>query len=162
MKEFEAKTNELIRDDNRLSEQISTLLLNLNQDILDTSVKEIEESEVIIEKNTRLSLIIGTVVMILIIIFVALILNDVNKAYRARRAAEEAKKKTEEIMESRHKLLLSVSHDIKTPLTSIMGNVELMNSEGNERKSVPYSSQPTTFSTCSPIYWISRASNKAN
>lgn len=134
VKEFEAKTNELIRDDNRLSEQISTLLLNLNQDILDSSVREIEESEVIIEKNTRLSLIIGTVVMILIVIFVALILSDVSKAYRARRAAEEAKKKTEEIMESRHKLLLSVSHDIKTPLTSIMGNVELMNSEGNEKE----------------------------
>lgn len=134
VKEYEAKTNELIRDDNLLSERISTLLLNLNQDILDTSVKEIEESEVIIEKNTRLSLLIGTVVMILIILFVVLTLSDVNKAYRARRAAEEARKKTEEIMESRHKLLLSVSHDIKTPLTSIMGNVELMDSEGNEKE----------------------------
>ena len=134
VKEYEAKTNELIRDDNLLSEQISTLLLNLNQDILDSSVKEIEESEMIIEKNTRLSLVIGTVVMILIVIFVVLTLSDVNKAFRARRAAEEAKKKTEEIMESRHKLLLSVSHDIKTPLTSIMGNVELMNSEGNEKE----------------------------
>ncbi len=134
VKEFEAKTNELIRDDNLLSEQISTLLLNLNQDILDSSVREIEESEIIIEKNTRLSLVIGTVVMILIVIFVALILSDVNKAYRARRTAEEAKKKTEEIMESRHKLLLSVSHDIKTPLTSIMGNVELMDAEGNEKE----------------------------
>ena len=134
IKEYEAKTNELIRDDNLLSEQISTLLLNLNQDILDSSVKEIEESEVIIEKNTRLSLVIGTIVMILIVIFVVLTLSDVNKAFRARRAAEEAKKKTEEIMESRHKLLLSVSHDIKTPLTSIMGNVELMDAEGNEKE----------------------------
>lgn len=37
-------------------------------------------------------------------------------------------------MESRHKLLLSVTHDIKTPLSSIMGNVELMDKTGNEKE----------------------------
>ena len=37
-------------------------------------------------------------------------------------------------MESRHKLLLSVSHDIKTPLSSILGNVELMDKTGNEKE----------------------------
>ena len=42
------------------------------------------------------------------------------------KATEEAKKRTEEIMESRHKLLLSVSHDIKAPLSSILGYLELM------------------------------------
>jgi CheY-like chemotaxis protein/two-component sensor histidine kinase len=36
-------------------------------------------------------------------------------------------------MESRHKLLLSVSHDIKAPLTSIMGHVELMDKTENEK-----------------------------
>lgn len=35
-------------------------------------------------------------------------------------------------MESRHKLLLSVSHDIKTPLSSIMGNIELLQMDNNE------------------------------
>ena len=133
IKQYEKKTQELVKADNQLSEQISTLLIRLNQEILDSTIAEIEKSEEIINENTHYSILIGAVTLGLIIIFIILIISDVNKGYRARRAAEEAKKKTEEIMESRHKLLLSVSHDIKTPLSSILGNVELMDKTGNEK-----------------------------
>ena len=134
IKEYEKKTQELVKADNQLSEQISSLLIRLNQEILDSTITEIGKSEEIINENTRTSILIGAATLALIIIFIILIISDVNKGYRARRAAEEAKKKTEEIMESRHKLLLSVSHDIKAPLSSIMGHVELMDKSGNEKE----------------------------
>ena len=134
IKQYEKKTQELVKADNELSEQISTLLIRLNQEILDSTIKEIEKSEEIIQENTRYSILVGAITLGLIIIFIILIISDVNKGYRARRAAEEAKRKTEEIMESRHKLLLSVTHDIKTPLSSIMGNVELMDKSKNEKE----------------------------
>ena len=104
IKQYEKKTQELVKADNELSEQISSLLIRLNQEILDSTIKEIEKSEEIIQENTRYSILIGAVTLGLIIIFIILIISDVNKGYRARRAAEEAKRKTEEIMESRHKL----------------------------------------------------------
>jgi signal transduction histidine kinase/CheY-like chemotaxis protein len=134
IKEYESKTQELVRADNQLSEQISTLLIRLNQEILDSAVAEIGKSEALIDENTKNSILIGAVTLLLIIIFIILIISDVNKGYRARRAAEEAQKKTEEIMESRHKLLLSVSHDIKTPLSSIIGHVELLEKTDNEKE----------------------------
>lgn len=134
IKQYEKKTQELVRADNKLSEQISSLLIRLNQEILDSTIKEIEKSEKIIHENTHYSILIGAITFGLIIIFIILIISDVNKGYRARRAAEDAKKKTEEIMESRHKLLLSVTHDIKTPLSSILGNVELIDKKGNEKE----------------------------
>ena len=117
IKQYEKKTQELVKADNELSEQISSLLIRLNQEILDSTIKEIEKSEEIIQENTRYSILIGAVTLGLIIIFIILI-----------------KRKTEEIMESRHKLLLSVTHDIKTPLSSIMGNVELLDKTGNEKE----------------------------
>lgn len=141
VKEYEKKTAELISDDNHLSEQIAELLLALNKEILDSSVVEIEKSEHLIKENSRSSTLIAAAVLLLIIISVILILSDVNKGFRARKAAEqaqqaaeEAQRKTEEIMESRHKMLLTVTHDIKTPLTSIMGNIELMDNTGNEKE----------------------------
>ncbi len=134
IKEYESKTQELVRADNQLSEQISNLLIRLNQEILDSTIAEIEKSEASIKENIRTSILIGAITLFLIVIFIILIISDVNKGHRARQAAEEAKKKTEEIMESRHKLLLSVSHDIKTPLSSILGNVELMDKTGNEKE----------------------------
>ena len=134
IKEYENKTQELVRADNRLSEQISSLLIRLNQEILDSTITELEKSEALIRENLKTSMFIGGGTLLLIIIFIILIISDVNKGYRARRAAEEAKKRTEEIMESRHKLLLSVSHDIKAPLTSIMGHVELMDKSDNEKE----------------------------
>ena len=141
VKEYEKKTVELISDDNHLSEEIADLLLALNKEILDSSIVEIEKSESIIKENVRISTLIAGAVIVLIVIFIIMILTDVNKGFRARKAAEqaradaeEAKKKTEEIMESRHKMLLSVSHDIKTPLTSIMGNLEIMDNTGNEKE----------------------------
>ena len=133
IEQYEKNTQELVKADNQLSEQISTLLIRLNQEILDSTVAEIEKSEEVIKENTKTSILIGAATLALIIIFIILIISDVNKGYRARRAAEEAKRKTEEIMESRHKLLLSVSHDIKAPLTSIMGHVELMDKTENEK-----------------------------
>jgi CheY-like chemotaxis protein len=72
------------------------------------------------------------------LIFIFFIFNDIKKVIIARKATEEAKKRTEEIMESRHKLLLSVSHDIKSPLSSILGYLELMEIDAtqNEEKRV--------------------------
>ena len=136
IKEYEKKTQELVKADNQLSEQISSLLIRLNQEILDSTITEVEKSEEIIRGNIHTSILIGAATLLLIIIFIILILSDVNKGYRARRAAEEAKRKTEEIMESRHKLLLSVSHDIKAPLTSILGYVELLDKTENAKEIV--------------------------
>ena len=141
IKEYEQKTAELITDDNHLSEEIAELLLDLNKEILESTVHEIEVSENVIKKNLSATTYTAGIVLVLIVVLFIPILNDVNKGFRARKTAEkawadaeEAKKKTEETMESRHKMLLTVTHDIKSPLASIIGNLELMDNTGNEKE----------------------------
>ena len=64
----------------------------------------------------------GIAVLVLILILIILIIFDVNKGKRA-------KEKLRQVMETRHQLLLAVSHDIKTPLNTISGYLELGQTE---------------------------------
>ena len=135
---FERKYNNLTLSDQKLTKEISDLLINLHEYTINTIIKEIQKSEVIINRSINFSITIACVALLTILIFIFFIFNDIKKVIIARKATEEAKKRTEEIMESRHKLLLSVSHDIKSPLSSILGYLELMEIDAaqNEEKRV--------------------------
>lgn len=132
IKNIEVKYNNLILSDLEISKEISDLLLLLHKQTLNSVIAEIQKSENIINKNINLSITIAVISLIIILTFIFLIFNNVKKVIIARKATEEAKKRTEEIMESRHRLLLSVSHDIKAPLSSIIGYLELMHMENKD------------------------------
>ncbi|MDR0368407.1 MAG: response regulator [Bacteroidales bacterium] len=126
------QVNNLILSDRQISDEISALLLGLHSETIHSIMQEIQTSEQILKTNYRLLLIAGIVSMILTLIFILLIINDLKKGRLARKALEEANELTERLMEERHKLLLSVSHDIKTPLTSILGYVDLWQQDAQQ------------------------------
>ncbi len=123
---IETKYNNLILSYRQISQELSDLLIILHKQTLSSVISEIQKSELLINRNINLSIIIACTALLIILTFIFLIFYDVRKVTDAHRATEEAKKRTEEIMETRHKLLLSVSHDIKVPLSSILGYIELM------------------------------------
>lgn len=131
---FERKYNNLALSDQEITKEISDLLISLHKYTLNSVVKEIQESEIIINQNINLSILLSCFALIIILIFIFLIFKNIKNVILARKATEEAKKRTEEIMESRHKLLLSVSHDIKSPLSSILGYLELMQIDSDDQK----------------------------
>lgn len=131
IEKVEAKYNNLILNDQEISKEISVLLIKLHKDTLDSVMNEIHDSEVMMNKNINLSILIAIIALCVILTFIFFIFSDVKKVVAARKATEEAKRRTEEIMESRHKLLLSMSHDIKAPLSSILGYLELMQIDNN-------------------------------
>ena len=129
LKIIEHQYQSFIKSDQKISEEISNLLLALHKQTLTSVMNAIQKSESMIQKNLTYSMYGGAVALGCILLFILLISRDIKRVSRARRAMEEAQRRTEEIMESRHKLLLSVSHDIKAPLSSIIGYIELMEME---------------------------------
>lgn len=123
---IEIKYNNLILSYRQISQELSDLLIILHKQTLNSVIDEIQKSELLINRNINLSILVACIALLIILTFIFLIFYDVRKVAEAHKATEEAKKRTEEIMESRHKLLLSVSHDIKVPLSSILGYIELM------------------------------------
>lgn len=129
--------NNLIISDRQISEQTSHLLISLHRETINSILYEIETSEQILKENYRLLLIAGIISLLLMLVFILLIINDVNKGRTARKALEEANELTKKLMEERHKLLLSVSHDIKAPLTSILGYSDLWQQDSDISKELP-------------------------
>lgn len=133
---FERKYNNLTLSDQEITKEISDLLINLHKYTLNSVIKEVQKSEILINRNINISIIIACIALLTILTFIFFIFYDIKKVIIARKATEEAKKRTEEIMESRHKLLLSVSHDIKSPLSSIIGYLELMQMDAGNKDEI--------------------------
>lgn len=126
---IEKNLNSLVVSDQAISSEITTLLIELYSQTVQKRLDEIQQSEQLIRQNNTYSIVSSIVSLILIFIFILLIISDVNKGYKLRKNIEQANTKIKQLMESRHKLLLSVSHDIKTPLNSILGVLELKETE---------------------------------
>ncbi|MFV0536434.1 MAG: ATP-binding protein [Dysgonomonas sp.] len=122
---IENNLSSLIVADQEISSEITTLLIGLYNQTVQVRLDEIQKSEQLIRNNNTYSIISSIVSLILIFIFILLIINDVNKSYKLRKNVEQANLRIKQIMDSRHRLLLSISHDIKTPLNSILGTLDL-------------------------------------
>ena len=125
LREIEQQVSTLINADREIAAQISALLIELHEQTLVSVLNAISKSEKAISKHYTISIVGGIVALTLILLFILLIINDVNKGKQAR-------EKLKQVMESRHQLLLSVSHDIKSPLSSILAYLELKTGESEE------------------------------
>jgi len=130
---IEKQVNKLVVSDKNIASEVSALLLEIHEETLDSTLSIIDKSEKAVKRNYLYSTLGGILALALILIFIRLIINDINKGHRVHLALEAANERTRQIMESRHKLLLSVSHDIKSPLNSILGYLALMKSDSNVR-----------------------------
>jgi signal transduction histidine kinase/CheY-like chemotaxis protein/HPt (histidine-containing phosphotransfer) domain-containing protein len=125
IRSIEQQVNQLVANDQEMSKNISELLVKLHRKTLDSTLAVIQSNKRQVEKNYLFSVAVGVALSLLVLVFIFLIIADANKSYANRRALEEEKKRTEELMNSRHELLLSVSHDVKAPLASMLGYMEL-------------------------------------
>jgi signal transduction histidine kinase/CheY-like chemotaxis protein len=134
MDKIQKQVNSLIIDEHEISIQISALLIQLHHETLFSIMDEVEKSDQILTKNYQYLFLGGILSLILVLILIIMIIQDVNKSKSARKALEEANAFTKRLMESRHKLLLSISHDIKAPLASILGYLNLWQQDDKKSK----------------------------
>jgi signal transduction histidine kinase/FixJ family two-component response regulator len=123
--EIQRNVGDLIISDQEISSKISGLLIDLHDQITNSRINEIKKSEKFLETSRRYSLVIIIITLTLILALIILIIYNVNKSAKVKMTLEKSNEQIKQIMESRHELLLSVSHDIKTPLNSILGYLGL-------------------------------------
>ncbi|HHV84342.1 MAG TPA: response regulator [Petrimonas sp.] len=126
---IEKQVQEFIFAEQNISLQISHLLTKFYNETTRITRQGIQSSELLTSRIFMFAVVVGTLSLVLILIIIFLIIDDLKKGQKARLDLAKEKQLTESLMESRHKLLLSVSHDIKTPLSSMMGYMEMWQGE---------------------------------
>lgn len=109
-----------------LTTKINRIIRDFEEDEMSRSLAQLEREENI--KHTSMQTIAGIAIGAVFLsgIFLILIWRDITKSNHYRSELEVAKKKAEDLLIIREKLMLTITHDIKAPLSSIMGYTDLL------------------------------------
>ena len=124
----------VIQSGQHITERLKRVLKELEKEELESTMIRLEQQQITTHHLTRTISWIAIIACVLVVFFVVLIINDITQSQRYRRELEAAKTYTERLLHNREKLMLTVTHDIKSPLSSIIGYIELLNNTQLEER----------------------------
>ena len=124
----------VIQSGQHITERLKRVLKELEKEELENTMIRLEQQQITTHHLTRTISWIAIIACVLVVFFVVLIINDITQSQRYRRELEAAKTYTEHLLHNREKLMLTVTHDIKSPLSSIIGYIELLNNTQLEER----------------------------
>lgn len=112
--------------DRMLSSRIDSLLKNYETETLSRAREEAEHQQAVRHRSARSIGGIAIGALLLSTFFLVIIGRDIARSNRYRRELEEARRRAEDLLATREKLMLAITHDFKAPLGSIMGYADLL------------------------------------
>ena len=124
----------VIQSGQAITERIKQILNDLEQEEINNTLAKLSQQQAVTHQIAKTVSWIAIIACVLVILFVFLILSDISQSQRYRKQLEEAKQYTEQLLHNREKLMLTVTHDIKSPLSSIISYIELLNNTRLEER----------------------------
>lgn len=115
------KEVELLKNELFIAQKLSDIILKLREKITAEQEKIRKTKVENQQKSVQLLTIAAIVCLLLVVFFFVLLSTDFLKNKNYREELELQKQKTELLLESREQLMAAVSHDIRTPLQSVIG-----------------------------------------
>ena len=116
----------LQRLDHALTARIDSLLKGYEQETLLRAREEAEFQKSVRRRSAMIIAGIAAGAVLLSVVFLIVIWRDIARSNRYRSRLVEANRFAEELLASREKLMLAITHDFKAPLGSIMGYADLL------------------------------------
>ena len=121
------KKEQKMLDENRIiSDQLRIVLSSLEKQILQKSYAKINESKLAIDNIIQTIAWVGALTFCLLIIFAYIIIRDLTINQNYRNQLEKLNAEKEDLLRSKMMLLATVTHDIQTPLGSVIGFSDLL------------------------------------
>ena len=110
----------------KLSQKVNQLLSTIEEEEQALAQHKYKQEERIRRNSVRTVSGIAIAAVVLAVLFLVLIWRDITRSNHYRRELEKAKRRAEDLLAAREKLMLTITHDIKAPVGSILGYIDLL------------------------------------
>lgn len=124
---IEDKEDKLLANDLKISRRLRALRTKIEQEEIQKSIERVKTTRETLNETSRIMILFGASCVVTILIFVIMIIRDTNRSQRYRVELEGAKGYAESLLKSREQIMATVTHDLRSPLNSILGYADLMN-----------------------------------
>jgi len=119
--------------------ELTSLHINMIMDKLkereyQTNMNLLREKNDFLKRSASLVAIIGLLALVVAVFFMSWTLQSLNRAQQLQKSIQKAKRHAEKLLVSREQLIYTITHDIKAPLSSIMGFLDLISEEKLSQK----------------------------
>lgn len=138
LKNYYQEEAKFIQRNKELSQELQTLLLEIEKIILKNSEATYRTSKDSIDNVSSNIAKVGIVLAIIALVFGFVILYDLNKSARYKKKLEEMNISMEHMVQQKSFILASISHDMVSPLNSLMGFSSLLKNTIKTKKQSEY------------------------
>ena len=129
---------DLVRKESLINEKITQLAQEFNME--DSQMRKLGSTHLMSHQRETLHLVMwfGFAAFVLAVLFYWLFHRDANRSHRNKMLLEQSDRRNKELLALRQNMMLTVSHDLRSPLTSIMGYADLIAETTNDDKCKQY------------------------
>lgn len=128
----------LFKTDLELSRKLQRMIYQIEQEVTKNSLMNEALKQKALNKSIRLAGLTAFIALFIVILFTFLIKHDFFKMQQLKNRLEHEKKYSDSLLKSREQLIAAVSHDLRTPLNTITGYTELLESTVDKNKQLGY------------------------
>lgn len=112
-------------DNSVITSRINQMLRDIEEEEVNVSLERIQKKQDLLSETSVLIGGIAIAALVIVVIFIIMITRDISRSQYFRLQLEKAKLYAEDLLHKREKLMLTISHDIRAPLSSIIGYIDL-------------------------------------
>ncbi|SEF44110.1 ATP-binding protein [Parabacteroides chinchillae] len=109
-----------------ITSKINQMLRDIEEEEVNASLGRMTKKQDLLRETSHLIAGIAIISVIIAVLFLFFIGRDISRSQYYRLQLEKAKQYAENLLRSREKLMLTISHDIRAPLSSIIGYIQLL------------------------------------
>ncbi len=123
---WDKKENELLDNDLVLNDQLRNLLASVEKEERSATLNRAKTSQAMLNEVSRILLLVGGSSVLIVLLFLFFIVRDVSRSQQYRIQLEEAKSFTDSLMIHRERFMATITHDLRSPLSTVLGYTELI------------------------------------